>query len=101
MGRAAIAMDSLFAVFIVVVAGVLAGLFTMPMTSLILGKSSWELQHVWLVYALFGNFVWPWLLAGVTCPHLGQVLTSAHHSDLLKIFGYGLGWGCGAVTFGL
>ena len=28
-------------------------------------------------------------------------MTSAHHSDLLKIFGYGLGWGCGAVTFGL
>ena len=71
-------MEQLFAVLIVVVAGIMAGLFTFPMTSMVLGKSSWGLEHTWLIYALFGNFIWPWILAGLTCPGLDDILAGSN-----------------------
>ena len=89
-------MEQLFAVLIVVVAGIMAGLFTFPMTSMILGKSQWGLEHTWLIYALFGNFIWPWLLAGLTCPSLSSVLADTNASGLMEMFGYGIAWGAGA-----
>jgi hypothetical protein len=82
----------------------------MTMTFIILGKSTWQLQHAWQVY-MYGELYLTCrkcLLAlrrlvlskhslaisyglGASCPELGLILApaAADFTDLLKLFGYG------------
>jgi L-rhamnose-H+ transport protein len=61
----------------------------------------WNYENIWLVFALSGLVVFPWLLTGITVPHLGEVyrLTSTH--SIVAIAGFGLCWGAGATLTGL
>jgi len=57
----------------------------------------WKYENIWLVFALSGLVVFPWLLTATTVPHLGAVyrLTSTH--SIIAITGFGLCWGAGAT----
>ncbi len=49
----------------VVVAGVLQGLFAVPMKY----APRWNYEHIWLTYSLAGMVVMPWILTTATVPH--------------------------------
>jgi L-rhamnose-H+ transport protein len=81
---------------------ILMGAFASGSFGLFLKRSrEWEWQHIWLIYSFFGMLVIPWALGLATVPGLVRVLASANASDLTRVFLYGLGWGIGAVLYGL
>lgn len=81
---------------LVIVGGTLNGSFAAPMKRL----SSWRWENTWLVYALTGLLIFPWLIALATVPHLGSVLQQASGTALGKVGLFGFAWGIGAVMFG-
>jgi len=82
---------------LVLVGGILQGLFPVPMKFV----RRWNYENIWLVFALSGLVVFPWLLTAITVPHLGEVyhLTPTH--SIVAIAGFGLCWGAGATLTGL
>src|SRR5438093_8001961 len=81
----------------VVVAGVLQGLFAVPMKY----APRWNYEHIWLTYSLVGMIVLPWILTTVTVPHLAEVYSLTPALVLVRIAGFGLCWGIGSALAGL
>jgi len=82
---------------LVIAAGVLQGSFMLPMKF----TRRWAWENTWLCFSTTAYLVWPWLLAWATLPHLAAILTSTSHRSLVLVELFGLGWGLGALTFGL
>ena len=81
---------------LVFLGGMLNGSFAAPMKRL----SAWRWENTWLVYAVTGLLILPWVIALATVPHLGGVLQQASGSVLAKVAFFGFAWGIGAVLFG-
>src|SRR6266700_8020853 len=81
----------------VVVAGVLQGLFAVPMKY----APRWNYEHIWLTYSLVGMIVLPWVLTTVTVPRLAEVYSLTPALVLVRIAGFGLCWGIGSALAGL
>src|SRR5438874_3076194 len=81
----------------VVVAGVLQGLFAVPMKY----APRWNYEHIWLTYSLAGMVVLPWILTTATVPHLGEVYSLTPMPALARIASFGLCWGIGSALAGL
>src|SRR5439155_24477468 len=81
----------------VVFAGVLQGLFAVPMKY----ARRWNYEHIWLIYSLAGMVVLPWMLTIATVPHLGEVYAPTPMPVLVRIASFGLCWGIGSVLAGL
>jgi L-rhamnose-H+ transport protein len=61
----------------------------------------WRWEHLWLVYSVLAFSVIPWILGFETIRNLTGILKQANSHDLFLVFIFGLGWGFGAVLFGL
>jgi L-rhamnose-H+ transport protein len=81
-------------VVLTMLAGVLNGLFALPMKLM----PRWRWEHTWLVYSIVGMAVFPWAAAFFFTPHLGQLICEA---PLILICGFGFAWGVSAIAFGL
>jgi len=81
----------------VVFAGMLQGLFAVPMKY----ARRWNYEHIWLIYSLAGMVVLPWMLTIATVPHLGEVYSLTPTPVLVRIAGFGLCWGIGSALAGL
>jgi L-rhamnose-H+ transport protein len=82
---------------IVLLAGVLNGSFAAPMKKM----SSWRWENSWLVFAITGLVIFPWLIACATIPHLGSVYSGASWPTLEKVALFGFAWGIGSTLCGL
>lgn len=89
--------DYLAGYLLVIAAGFLQGSFMLPMKFI----RRWAWENTWLIFSTTAYLVWPWLLAFATPPGPISILgaTSARSLGLVSLFG--LGWGLGALTFGL
>ena len=67
---------------LVLLGGVLNGSFAAPMKRL----SAWRWENIWLVYAVTGLLILPWVIAVATVPHLGRRASAS--------FRRGAGQGC-------
>jgi L-rhamnose-H+ transport protein len=81
---------------LVFVGGMLNGSFAAPMKRL----SAWRWENTWLVYALMGLLILPWVIALATVPHLGGVLQQSSGTVLAKVALFGFAWGIGGLLFG-
>src|SRR5229473_1385228 len=81
----------------VVFAGVLQGLFAVPMKY----ARRWNYENIWLIYSLTGMVVLPWMLTTATVPHLVEVYSLTPMPVLVRIAGFGLCWGIGSALAGL
>jgi L-rhamnose-H+ transport protein len=81
---------------LVLVGGTLNGSFAAPMKRL----SAWRWENIWLIYAVTGLLILPWIIALATVPRLGGVLPQASGAVLAKVAIFGFAWGIGAVLFG-
>jgi L-rhamnose-H+ transport protein len=81
---------------LVFVGGMLNGSFAAPMKRL----AAWRWENTWLIYALTGLLILPWVIALGTVPHLGGVLQQASGAVLAKVALFGFAWGIGGVLFG-
>lgn len=86
-----------FGLAAVIVAGMLQGVFAVPMKY----ASRWKYENIWLAFALSGMIVFPWLLTSVTVPQVGQVYALTSGKTLLSIAGFGACWGIGATLTGI
>src|SRR5437868_15504679 len=82
---------------VVVLAGLLNGRFAAPMKRI----TGWRWENSWLIFALSGLVVFPWIINFATVPNVPDIYAGASASTLLKVVLFGLLWGVGATLFGL
>jgi L-rhamnose-H+ transport protein len=82
---------------LVFLGGILQGLFPVPMKFV----RRWKYENIWLVFALSGLVIFPWLLTAITVPHLGEIYRLTPTRSIVAIAGFGLCWGAGATLTGL
>ena len=91
------AIRNMMGYLLVLAAGLFQGSFMLPMKF----TRGWAWENTWLVFSATAYLVWPWFLAALTLPHLGTAIASTSGRSLTLVALFGLGWGVGAVTFGL
>src|SRR4029077_12507379 len=82
---------------VVVLAGILNGSFAAPMKRI----TGWRWENSWLIFAISGLIVFPWIINFATVPKVPNIYAGASASTLLKVVLFGLLWGVGATLFGL
>ena len=82
---------------VVLFAGILQGTFILPMNH----TRGWKWEHNWFVFSLLGMFVLNAIIGFATIPALLSIYAATPHSTLLLLSVLGLGWGTGAILFGL
>jgi L-rhamnose-H+ transport protein len=88
---------SIAGLFLVIAAGILQGVFLLPLDYL--RKLNWE--NSWFLFSLFGMLVFNWTLGLKISPHLTSIYKAVPILDLGMLSLFGIGWGLGAVLFGL
>src|SRR6202162_2454936 len=90
-------MPLLLGFLLVLLAGLLQGTFILPMT--LVRKWAWE--HTWAKFSLLGMIVFNWIITLFLVPNIFAVYAASPPRDLAILALFGLGWGIGAVLFGL
>lgn len=83
--------------FFVLLAAFLQGTFILPMTMV----RRWSWEHTWATFSLLGMLVFNWIIAFLLIPDIFSVYAASPLHDLAVLGLFGLGWGLGAVLFGL
>jgi hypothetical protein len=82
---------------IVLLAGVFQGTSMLPAKWM----HAWVWENYWILFAATAYLVCAWLPALLTIPHLLEIYRGAPAGALAAAGVFGLGWGAGAVMFGL
>lgn len=98
-------MDSLLAnatnpalgIVIFMLGGLAGAVFYMPLKKV----KDWAWESYWMIYAVFGLLIVPWILAFTTSPNVVSVLKAAPSNEIIKCFLCGAAWGFGGLTWGL
>src|ERR1700745_2609569 len=64
-------------------------------------NTGWRWENSWLIFAVSGLVVFPWIINFGTVPNVPNIYAGASASTLLKVVLFGLLWGVGATLFGL
>src|ERR1700677_1805572 len=82
---------------LVLLAALLQGTFVLPMTMV----RGWSWEHIWGTFSLLGMFVFNWVIIFLLVPNIFAVYAASPAHDLALLALFGMGWGLGAVLFGL
>jgi len=82
---------------LVLLAAVLQGTFVLPMTLV----RQWSWEHAWATFSLLGMLIFNWIITLLFVPNIFAVYAASPARDLTVLALFGLGWGVGAVLFGL
>src|SRR5882762_381924 len=85
------------ALAVVILAGILNGSFAAPMKRM----TGWQWENSWLVFAVSGLLVFPWIITFATVPKVTNICAGSSPSTLIKVILFGLLWGVGSTLFGL
>lgn len=88
---------SIAGLLLVLVAGIFQGVFLLPMDR----TRGWRWEQSWLAFSFFGMILFNWLFTAISIPQAMDIYRAAPTSDLALLLLFGLGWGLGAVLFGL
>lgn len=83
--------------FLVLIAAVFQGVFLLPMDRI----EGWRWEQSWLAFSFFGMILFNWFFTAISIPQALAIYRAAGTGDLLRLVLFGLGWGMGAVLFGL
>jgi L-rhamnose-H+ transport protein len=61
----------------------------------------WQWEHTWLLFSFVAFTIFPWVWGAVTVRDLPEILRATASHGLGTVLLFGLGWGCGAVLYGL
>jgi len=95
--NAAITPNPILGILIFMLGGLAGAVFYLPFSRV----KKWAWETYWLVYALVGLVLVPWLLAYITAPNTLAVLKAAPRGELVYCLVAGIFWGFGGLTFGL
>ena len=90
-------MPLLIGFLLVLLAALLQGTFVLPMTLV----RQWSWEHTWAAFSLLGMFVFNWIITLLLMPNIFVVYSASPVKDLVVLALFGLGWGVGAILFGL
>jgi L-rhamnose-H+ transport protein len=90
-------MPLLTGFLLVLLAGLLQGTFIVPMT--LVKRWSWE--HTWATFSFLGMFVFNWIITLLLVPNIFAIYATSPQRDLIILAIFGMGWGVGAVLFGM
>src|SRR6266850_2537453 len=90
-------MPLLIGFALVLLAALLQGTFVLPMTLV----RQWSWEHTWATFSLLGMLVFNWIITLLFVPIIIAVYSASPARDLAILALFGLGWGMGAVLFGL
>ncbi|MGA8273967.1 MAG: L-rhamnose/proton symporter RhaT [Candidatus Sulfotelmatobacter sp.] len=90
-------MQLSFGFLLVLLAALLQGTFVLPMTMV----KGWSWEHTWATFSLLGMFVLNWIIILLLVPNIFAVYAASPPHDLAMLALFGMGWGLGAVLFGL
>jgi L-rhamnose-H+ transport protein len=82
---------------LVLLAAFLQGTFVLPMTMV----KGWSWEHTWATFSLLGMLLFNWIIILLLVPNIFAVYAAAPGHDLVVLGLFGMGWGLGAVLFGL
>lgn len=88
-------MHTMFALLIVLLAGMLNGSFALPTKYI----TKWQFEHIWLNFSLWGFVILPCLTMIYLLPQIFQIYTKIPTSLLLIITLGGLFYGIGQICF--
>ena len=77
--------------------GLAGAVFYLPFSKV----KKWAWESYWLIYALVGLVLVPWILAWATAPNTLAVLHAAPHHEIVYCLVCGMLWGFGGLTWGL
>jgi L-rhamnose-H+ transport protein len=84
-------------ILIFMLGGLAGAVFYLPFKKV----KSWAWESYWLIYAIFGLVLIPWLLAITTAPNVVSVLKAAPGDEVTYCLVCGAIWGFGGLTWGL
>lgn len=84
-------------VLIFTLGGLAGAVFYLPFKKV----RNWAWESYWMIYAVAGLVLVPWILAIVKSPNVFSVLSQAPGTQMGKCFMYGALWGVGGLTWGL
>lgn len=84
-------------IIIFTLGGLAGAIFYLPFKKV----KNWAWESYWLVYALFGLVIVPWVLALTMSPNVISVLKASPVNVLSYCFLCGAAWGIGGLTWGL
>ena len=84
-------------IVIFMLGGLAGAIFYLPFKKI----TGWAWESYWLVYALFGLLIVPWILAFAMSPNVLDVLRAAPSKELWYCYICGALWGLGGLTWGL
>jgi L-rhamnose-H+ transport protein len=87
----------LWGIGLVTLAGILQGSFAAPMKRM----PAWRWENSWLLFALSGLLIFPWMVNFATVPNLAGVYLGTSPSTLIQVLLFGTLWGVGSTLFGL
>jgi L-rhamnose-H+ transport protein len=90
-------MEILLGLSLAFLGGAVQGTFFFPMKFM----RGWRWENGWLVFTMTCCLVLPLALACVTTPHLLDIYRGVGLPTIGLVFLFGLGWGVGAVLYGL
>jgi L-rhamnose-H+ transport protein len=80
-----------------VLGGLAGAVFYLPFKKV----KGWAWESYWLVYAVVGLALAPWLIAFVASPRVLDILSAADARTLALCYLFGAMWGLGGLTWGL
>ncbi len=80
-----------------VMGGAMQGAFAVPMKY----ASRWQHENIWLVFAVSGLVIMPWIVTALTIPHWLEIYRSSPAGILAIVIICGVGWGIGATLVGI
>ncbi|HPA19465.1 MAG TPA: L-rhamnose/proton symporter RhaT [Verrucomicrobiae bacterium] len=84
-------------VLIFTLGGLAGAVFYLPFKKV----QKWAWESYWMIYAVAGLVLVPWILALTTSPNVFKVLSQAPGGQIVKCFMCGAMWGVGGLTWGL
>jgi len=84
-------------VIIFMLGGLAGAIFYLPFKKV----KNWAWESYWLIYAVFGLIVVPWILAFCMSPNVMSVLKASPGNELWYCYLCGAAWGIGGLTWGL
>jgi len=91
------ATSPVLGVLIFVLGGLASAVFYLPFKKV----KHWAWESYWMIYAVIGLVVVPWVLAFCMSPNVISVLKAAPSNEIGYCFLCGAMWGLGGLTWGL
>jgi L-rhamnose-H+ transport protein len=89
--------EATIGLLMIIVAGVMNGSFAVPMKL----THRWQWEHTWLMWTIYGLFIFPPLLTFFTIPNTLAVYRESGLGVVAAVAACGAGWGISVVFIGL